>query len=161
PLIEDAARMTGAMIAREASEPHKAQKRLEPEMKRSAKPAGSIEALREEAAGGRARPPWKDATPTVVGGGPQHATTPQVADKEGRAGPPFVWPAGPMLGRALKEAGADREKVSVTSAVKHFKFVPRGKIRLHQKPATPEIKACRPWYGRELAAVQPGLVVAM
>jgi DNA polymerase len=74
---------------------------------------------------------------------------------------PFVGPAGQMLDRALAEAGIDRGKVYVTNAVKHFKFVPRGKIRLHQKPATPEIRACRPWYERELAAVKPALVVAM
>jgi DNA polymerase len=66
-----------------------------------------------------------------------------------------------MLDRALEEAGINRKKVYVTNAVKHFKFVPRGKIRLHQKPNTAEIKACRPWYERELAAIQPDLVVAM
>jgi DNA polymerase len=66
-----------------------------------------------------------------------------------------------MLDRALQEAGIDRSKVYVTNAVKHFKFVPRGKIRLHQKPGTPEIRACRPWYERELAAIKPALVVAM
>ena len=85
----------------------------------------------------------------------------QPGDKEDLAGHPFVGPAGQMLDRALEEAGIDRDKVYVTNAVKHFKFVPRGKIRLHQKPATPEIKACRPWYERELAAVKPGLVVAL
>jgi DNA polymerase len=66
-----------------------------------------------------------------------------------------------MLDRALKEAGIDRNKVYVTNAVKHFKFVPRGKIRLHQKPNTSEIKACHQWYERELAAVRPTLVVAL
>jgi DNA polymerase len=66
-----------------------------------------------------------------------------------------------MLDRALEEAGIDRKKVYVTNAVKHFKFVPRGKIRLHQKPTTPEIKACRPWYERELHSIKPDLVVAM
>jgi DNA polymerase len=66
-----------------------------------------------------------------------------------------------MLDRALKDAGIDRGKTYVTNAVKHFKFVPRGKIRLHQKPNTPEIKACRQWYERELAAIKPTLVVAM
>jgi DNA polymerase len=66
-----------------------------------------------------------------------------------------------MLDRALEEAGIDRGKVYVTNAVKHFKFLPRGKFRLHQKPTTPEIKACRPWYERELAAIEPELVVAM
>jgi DNA polymerase len=66
-----------------------------------------------------------------------------------------------MLDRALQEAGIVRHKLYVTGAVKHFKFVRRGKIRLHQKPATPEIKACRPWYERELASIKPALVVAM
>lgn len=85
----------------------------------------------------------------------------QPGDKEDLAGKPFVGPAGLMLDRALKEAGIDRDTVYVTNAVKHFKFVPRGKIRLHQKPSTPEIRACRQWYERELAAVRPKLVVAM
>ena len=79
----------------------------------------------------------------------------QPGDKEDLAGKPFVGPAGQMLDRALEEAGIDRAKVYVTNAVKHFKFVPRGKIRLHQKPNTPEIRACRPWYERELAAIKP------
>jgi DNA polymerase len=85
----------------------------------------------------------------------------QPGDKEDLAGKPFVGPAGQMLDRALEEAGIDRRKVYVTNAVKHFKFVARGKVRLHQKPTTPEIKACRPWYERELAAIRPTLVVAM
>src|SRR6201747_923965 len=85
----------------------------------------------------------------------------QPGDKEDLAGHPFVGPAGQMLDRALQEAGIDRGKVYVTNAVKHFKFVPRGKFRLHQKPSTPDINACRPWYERERAAIKPDLVVAM
>ena len=85
----------------------------------------------------------------------------QPGDKEDLAGKPFVGPAGLMLDRALEEAGIDRKKVYVTNAVKHFKFLARGKIRLHQKPTTSEIKACRPWYERELASIKPDLVVAM
>ena len=85
----------------------------------------------------------------------------QPGDKEDLAGKPFVGPAGQMLDRALQQAGIDRKKVYITNAVKHFKFVPRGKIRLHQKPNTPEIRACRPWYERELASIKPALVVAM
>ena len=85
----------------------------------------------------------------------------QPGDKEDLAGKPFVGPAGLMLDRALEEVGIDRSKVYVTNAVKHFKFVPRGKIRLHQKPNTLEIRACRPWYERERAAIKPALVVAM
>ena len=124
-----------------------------------------LKTLREEAAGCRACPLWKDATQTVFGEGPQQARAmlvgEQPGDKEDLAGKPFVGPAGLMLDRALEEAGIDRKKVYVTNAVKHFKFVPRGKIRLHQKPTTPEIKACRPWYERELASIKPVLVVAM
>jgi uracil-DNA glycosylase len=127
--------------------------------------APNLQILREEAAACRACPLWKNATQTVFGEGPPHAQImlvgEQPGDKEDLAGKPFVGPAGQMLDRALQEAGIDREKVYVTNAVKHFKFVPRGKIRLHQKPATPEIRACRQWYERELAAIKPALVVAM
>jgi uracil-DNA glycosylase family protein len=125
----------------------------------------SLARLREEAADCRACHLWKGATQTVFGEGPAHAPImlvgEQPGDKEDIAGKPFVGPAGQMLDRALKEAGIDRGKVYVTNAVKHFKFVPRGKIRLHQKPNTPEIRACRQWYERELASIKPGLVVAM
>src|SRR5229473_398384 len=124
-----------------------------------------IRALRAKAADCRACPLWKGATQTVFGEGPQNAQImlvgEQPGDKEDLAGKPFVGPAGQMLDRALQQAGVDRSKVYVTNAVKHFKFVPRGKIRLHQKPNTPEIKACRQWYERELAAIKPDLVVAM
>ena len=125
----------------------------------------SLETLRRQAADCRACPLWKDATQTVFGEGPPHAPAmlvgEQPGDKEDLAGKPFVGPAGQMLDRALQEAGIDRRKVYVTNAGKHFKFVPRGKFRLHQKPTTPEIRACRPWYERELAAIKPELVVAM
>jgi uracil-DNA glycosylase family protein len=166
PLIAAAARNADEMTADGATEPHKAQKRPEPSMK-AKRPASahSLEALREEAADCRACPLWKPATQTVFGEGPPHAEImlvgEQPGDKEDLAGKPFVGPAGQMLDRALKEAGINREKVYVTNAVKHFKFVPRGKIRLHQKPNTQEIKACRQWYERELAAIRPALVVAM
>ena len=127
--------------------------------------ATSLKTLREEAADCRACPLWKNATQTVFGEGPAQAQAvlvgEQPGDKEDLAGKPFVGHAGQMLDRALIEAGIDRTKVYVTNAVKHFKFVPRGKIRLHQKPTTGEIKACRQWYERELAAIKPALVVAM
>src|SRR5213083_1321665 len=125
----------------------------------------SLKTLREEARHCRACHLWKNATQTVFGEGPQNAQLmllgEQPGDKEDLAGKPFVGPAGLMLDRALDEAGIDRRKVYVTNAVKHFKFLPRGKIRLHQKPNTPEIKACRQWYERELAAIKPVLVGAM
>jgi len=127
--------------------------------------AGSLKTLREEAADCRACHLWKGATQTVFGEGPQNAQVmlvgEQPGDKEDLAGKPFVGPAGQMLDRALEEAGVDRKKVYVTNAVKHFKFIARGKIRLHQKPNTPEIKACRQWYERELKSIKPDLVVAM
>jgi DNA polymerase len=175
PLIEGAGGTASAMIANAATEPHKPQKRQEPPKKNEMtnemanemvrRHADDLETLREEAADCRACPLYKNATQTVFGEGPQTARImlvgEQPGDKEDLAGKPFVGPAGQMLDRALEEAGIDRRTVYVTNAVKHFKFVPRGKIRLHQKPNTPEIKACRQWYERELAAIKPDLVVAM
>ncbi|MBR0718319.1 UdgX family uracil-DNA binding protein [Bradyrhizobium liaoningense] len=154
PLLSDAERWTGGRMNPRA------------EISMARKPAADdLEALREEAAHCRACPLWKDATQTVFGEGPRNATImlvgEQPGDKEDLAGHPFVGPAGQMLDRALEEAGVDRKKVYVTNAVKHFKFVPRGKIRLHQKPNTLEIRACRPWYEREVSAIDPALVVAM
>ncbi len=155
PLPESAEPLTGAMIVRAETEPPMVRKKTDDE----------IETLREEAADCRACPLWKGATQTVFGEGPQNAQImlvgEQPGDKEDLAGKPFVGPAGLMLDRALKEAGIDRSKVYVTNAVKHFKFVPRGKIRLHQKPNTLEIRACRPWYERERDVIKPRLVVAM
>lgn len=164
PLIEKASRTTQAMIARDASEPRPSQQRKEVPMAKH--PAlDNLTALRAEAADCRACHLWKDATQTVFGEGPRHAPImlvgEQPGDKEDLAGKPFVGPAGQVLNRALEDAGIDRDKVYVTNAVKHFKFVPRGKIRLHQKPNTPEIKACRQWYERERAVIKPLLVVAM
>ncbi len=167
PLIAEAARRSADMIDAEATVPAKPQRRDEAAMKRKAidPSAGSLSALRAEAMDCRACQLWNDATQTVFGEGPAHAPLmlvgEQPGDKEDLAGKPFVGPAGQMLDRALNEAGIDRNKVYVTNAVKHFKFVPRGKIRLHQKPNSVEIKACRPWYERERAAVKPALIVAM
>jgi uracil-DNA glycosylase len=131
----------------------------------SPRSGSSLKILREEASRCRACHLWKNATQTVFGEGPQHAQImlvgEQPGDKEDIAGKPFVGPAGQILDRALEEAGIDRKKVYVTNAVKHFKFVPRGKIRLHQKPNTSEIRACRQWYERELASIKPALVLAM
>ena len=165
PLIEKAEKLSGEMIAAEATEPKKLQRREAPMTRTVHADADSVEALREEASHCRACDLWKDATQTVFGEGPQRASVMMVGeqpgDKEDLAGKPVVGPAGQMLDRALAEAGIDRTKVYVTNAVKHFKFVPRGKFRLHQKPSIAEIKACRPWYQREKASVQPELVVAM
>lgn len=124
-----------------------------------------LERLRNEAKACRDCPLWENATQTVFGEGSQSATVmlvgEQPGDKEDLTGKPFVGPAGQMLDRALEEAGVDRRKTYVTNAVKHFKFVQRGKARLHQKPNTLEIRACRQWYEREFEAIQPKLVVAL
>jgi DNA polymerase len=165
PLIATAERDKRAMIAEAPRDPRSSPQRREPPMTTSTSQHDSLATLRAEAAACRACPLWKDATQTVFGEGPTRASVmlvgEQPGDKEDLAGHPFVGPAGQMLDRALAEAGIDRGKVYVTNAVKHFKFVPRGKIRLHQKPTTPEIKACRQWYERELALVRPTLVVAL
>lgn len=85
----------------------------------------------------------------------------QPGDQEDKTGRPFVGPAGKLLDRCLVEAGLDRGKVYVTNAVKHFKWQPRGKLRLHKKPSMQEVYACRPWLDAELEAVQPKLIVCL
>lgn len=108
---------------------------------------------------------WEPATQTVFGEGPVPSPVmligEQPGDKEDIAGKPFVGPAGMKLNEALGDVGVARAQVYITNAVKHFKFVPRGRIRLHQKPVAVEIKACRPWLERELDFVRPALAVAM
>ena len=124
-----------------------------------------IEALRREASGCRACPLWKNATQTVFGEGPAEADLlfvgEQPGDREDRAGRPFVGPAGHMLDKALEEAGVDRKRAYVTNAVKHFKFEPRGKLRLHKKPNAGEISACKRWLFGEIDLLKPRLVVAL
>ena len=85
----------------------------------------------------------------------------QPGDVEDVSGHPFVGPAGKLLDRALSAAGIDRRRVYLTNVVKHFKFEPRGKRRIHKKPRASEIEACRPWFDEELAAVRPRLVVCL
>ena len=85
----------------------------------------------------------------------------QPGDSEDVAGKPFVGPAGKIMDRALEEAGIDRKKVYVTNAVKHFKWEPRGKRRIHKKPNSREIAACRPWLEAELRVIKPKLLVCM
>ncbi|MBS1803058.1 MAG: UdgX family uracil-DNA binding protein [Acidobacteria bacterium] len=85
----------------------------------------------------------------------------QPGDQEDKQGRPFVGPAGKLLDKALEEAGIDRDKVYVTNAVKHFKWEPRGKLRIHKKPGMKEINACRPWLDAEIETVKPKLIVAL
>ena len=108
---------------------------------------------------------YKHATQTVFGEGSKGATFmllgEQPGDQEDLAGKPFVGPAGKLLDRALEEAGIDRGEVYVTNTVKHFKWEPRGKRRIHQKPNSREIAACRPWLEAELRLVRPDLLICL
>ena len=125
----------------------------------------TIEELRKQAAGCRRCPLWKDATQTVFGEGPQDARVvfvgEQPGDQEDIAGRPFVGPAGRVFDEVIAEADIEREKLYVTNAVKHFKFEPRGKRRLHQRPNVGEVSACRWWLDHELGLIKPHLVIAM
>jgi uracil-DNA glycosylase family protein len=108
---------------------------------------------------------YKDATQTVFGRGRKSAELmlvgEQPGDKEDVEGEPFVGPAGRLLDRALEEAGIDRGEAYVTNAVKHFKWKPKGKRRLHQTPRAGEIEACKPWLQAEVEAVKPQALLAM
>ena len=125
----------------------------------------SLTALAEAAAGCQACGLWERATQTVFGAGSSGAVImlvgEQPGDKEDLAGEPFVGPAGKLLDTALLEAGIDRRSVYVTNAVKHFKWRPVGKRRLHEKPIQAEITACRPWLEAEIAEVRPRIVVCL
>ena len=133
--------------------------------KRSANLASSWLALKEEAAHCTRCDLYKCATQTVFGEGPLDATIvfvgEQPGDQEDLAGKPFVGPAGQLFDAALEEAGIDRARTYVTNAVKHFKFVPRGKRRLHSKPDGGEIAACRWWIDHERELIKPPLTVAL
>ncbi len=125
----------------------------------------SLAALREAARGCTACPLHEAATQTVFGEGPAHARLLLVGetpgDQEDRIGRPFVGPAGKLLDRCLAAAGIARDQAYVTNVVKHFKWTPRGKRRLHAKPNAMEIRACRPWLEAEIALVKPAMIVCL
>jgi len=125
----------------------------------------SLNSVRAAAAGCRACDLWKRGTQAVFGEGAAHVDVmfigEQPGDAEDRIGRPFVGPAGQLLDRALLAAGIDRSAVYVTNVVKHFKWEPRGKRRIHAKPNAAEISACRPWLETEIALVQPKLIVCL
>jgi len=108
---------------------------------------------------------WKIGTQTVFGEGKQSSTVmfvgEQPGDKEDLSGRPFVGPAGGLLDKALEEAGIDRSKVYVTNVVKHFKWEPRGKRRIHKKPNSAEINACMPWLQSEIRVVKPRAIICL
>lgn len=129
------------------------------------KPGASISELKQASRVCRACDLWKLGTQTVFGEGARGARVifigEQPGDKEDLAGKPFVGPAGAILDKALEAAGIGRTKVYVTNAVKHFKWEPRGKRRIHKKPNAMEIAACRPWLDAEIATLKPDVVVCL
>jgi probable DNA metabolism protein len=165
PLIAEARRRSEEMVETGPSAPNPRPHRPHAVAVAAPAEAGTLDALAAEAAGCRACPLWEPATQTVFGEGREDAPLlfvgEQPGDQEDIAGRPFVGPAGKLFDRALAEAGVDRDDAYVTNAVKHFKFVPRGKRRIHQKPSTGEVRACEPWLKREIALVRPRLIVAL
>jgi uracil-DNA glycosylase len=125
----------------------------------------TLDAVRAVAAGCKACDLYKRGTQTVFGEGPTRAQImlvgEQPGDAEDLAGHPFVGPAGKLLDRALTEAGIDRKVVYVTNVVKHFKWEPRGKRRIHAKPNAGEISACRPWLETEIALLRPRVLICL
>ncbi len=125
----------------------------------------ALSQLREAAPGCRGCDLYQHATQVVFGEGPSDAKVVMVGeqpgDEEDTKGHPFIGPAGRLLSKAMHESGLDREKIYVTNAVKHFKFIERGKRRIHAKPTGIEISACRPWLEAELAAIEPELLVCL
>jgi DNA polymerase len=125
----------------------------------------TLPVLREIAAGCKACDLWRRGTQTVFGEGARHARTMLVGEQPGNdedlAGRPFVGPAGKLLDKALEQAGIDRNETYVTNVVKHFKWEPRGKRRIHAKPNSAEIAACLPWLEAEIAVVKPHAIVCL
>jgi DNA polymerase len=125
----------------------------------------TLTTARDAAKGCRGCGLWKTGTQTVFGEGPRKAAVmlvgEQPGDAEDRSGHPFVGPAGNLLDRALAEAGINRKAVYVTNVVKHFKWEPRGKRRIHKKPRASEVSACRPWLDTEIALVKPRVIVCL
>jgi len=125
----------------------------------------SVRALHAAAQACRGCDLYRAATQVVFGAGPKRARVlfvgEQPGDQEDRQGEPFVGPAGALLDKALADAGIPRDQVYVTNAVKHFKWEPRGKRRIHKKPRASEVQACRPWLEAELRAVRPAIVVCL
>jgi uracil-DNA glycosylase family protein len=125
----------------------------------------TLASLREAAEGCTGCELYKRGTQTVFGEGPRSATIMVVGEQPGNdedlAGRPFVGPAGRLLDRALAEAGLDRSDLYVTNIVKHFKWKPQGKRRIHDKPSASEVEACRPWFEAELELVRPEVLVCL
>jgi len=143
-------------------------KRAKPPQRSAAKylpKTPSLSSLRKAAARCRGCDLYKSATQTVFGEGPAHAKVmfvgEQPGDSEDKEGHPFVGPAGKLFRKAMDQAGISPSDAYITNAVKHFKYVWRGKRRIHQKPKRTEVIACRPWLEAEIEAVRPGVIVAL
>src|SRR5437867_7234928 len=125
----------------------------------------TLETLRDAACSCKGCEIYKNATQTVFGEGPRNASVvfvgEQPGDMEDRQGHPFVGPAGRLLDKALAEARIPRDGVYITNAVKHFKWIQRGKRRLHQKPLIRQVVACKPWLEAEIQAIHPKVVVCL
>lgn len=169
PLIRGARQMEAEMIERAASQPpsrHVRSRQREDE--EALEEAGEITSLADARAavqGCRRCPLYEHATQAVFGEGPQSAEVmfvgEQPGDQEDLSGKPFVGPAGKVLDEAVEKVGIDRGRVYVTNAVKHFKFVPRGKRRIHQRPDAGEVQACKFWLNLEIGFVKPRVIVAL
>ncbi|WP_421758981.1 UdgX family uracil-DNA binding protein [Devosia sp.] len=166
-LIRGAREAEEAMIERQASIPPsrhlRKMERLAPAV--SGEEIGTVDAARQAIDGCKRCALYENATQPVFGEGPETAEVmfvgEQPGDQEDLAGKPFVGPAGQVFDAALRLVGIERERVYVTNAVKHFKFVPRGRKRLHQRPNAGEVQACKFWLGLEREFIKPELVVAM
>ena len=125
----------------------------------------TLPSLRQAARGCRGCPLWERGTQTVFGAGQDWAELMVVGEQPGHeedlSGRPFIGPAGRLLDAALEAAGIDRRRAYVTNAVKHFKWEPRGKKRIHQKPNAGEVRACSPWLQAEIAVVRPRAILCM
>ena len=162
PLAREAAARREAMVEQALAPPNR---RTRPRAVAEPPPSGSLGELRAMAKDCRRCDLWKPATQTVFGEGPAHAPVmligEQPGDQEDLAGKPFVGPAGRLLDRALEAAGLSRASMYVTNTVKHFKFEPRGKVRLHKRADAAEQRACRPWLDAEIGRVRPRLIVCL
>jgi DNA polymerase len=164
-LIRTAQDRTETMVNAPIFSPERPARPPKPAPAPEAAEPGTLAALACEAAACRLCPLWQPATQTVFGEGPPQARIMMVGeqpgDQEDLAGRPFVGPAGQMLDRAIAEAGIDRKLVYVTNAVKHFKFEPRGKRRIHATPDATEIEACRFWLDQERALLKPAITILL
>jgi uracil-DNA glycosylase len=161
PLLREAPRRTSRMLARSEF----FRERPSDYSVAAPPPGATLEELKAGVGACRACPLWKTASCAVFGEGPRNARVvlvgEQPGDQEDRAGRPFIGPAGQVLDRALAEAQVDRKNVYVTNAVKHFKFEPSGKRRIHKTPNARDIAACRPWLLAELNVLKPELIVTL